>query len=235
VTPAKKSPFFNAIFWRYIRRSLRRQFGRILFCPVPLSTDRPTIYVANHHTWWDGFFAFALNEIHLNQELYLMMGAEQFQKFPFFRRLGVFSVDQSQQADVAAAFRYSVRILTKKTSTSLWIFPAGEMLVPGSPVRYRDGFARIARAAGAVQVVPVAFWTGFVKGQYPDVAMLFGSAIDCAEKSSEEIFEQGVAALEHVAGDLRRRMQQNSLEGFRPLLEGRDSVSQRYARFKGVE
>ena len=232
---AEKSPFFNALFWLYIRRLLGRQFGHIRYCPVPLLLERPTIFIANHHTWWDGFFAFALNELHLHQNLHLMMGAEQFEKFRFFRRLGVFSVDQSSPTDVAAAFRYSVRVLTRKTSPSLWIFPAGEMLPAGSSVHYRDGFARIARAAGDVQVVPVAFWTGFGEAQYPDVAMLFGQAFESAGRSAQEIFEQGTAELERLVRELYRRAVHNDLDDFKTLLQGRVSVSQHYARAKGFE
>lgn len=234
MTPAQKSNLFNALFWQYIRRLLRRQFGRILFRPSAIAHDRATLYVANHHTWWDGFFAFALNELYLHQDLHLMMGAEQFKRFRFFRRLGVFSVDQASQSDVASAFRYSIRVLREKQAPSLWIFPAGEMLPYGSAVRYRDGFARIARAAGAVQIVPVAFWTGLLDGQYPDVIMMLGTAFEAHGKSSEDIFAEGISALDRLSSELHGRVIRNDLAEFQTLMKGRASVSQRYARLTGA-
>ena len=235
MTPAQKSTLFNAIFWQYIKRLIRRQFGRILFQPSAIDTERATIYIANHHTWWDGFFAFALNELYLHQDLHLMMGAEQFERFRFFRRLGVFSVDQASRSDVAAAFRYSIRVLTETRSPSLWIFPAGEMLPYGADVRYRDGFARIAHAASAVQIVPVSFWTGLLDAQYPDVIMMLGTPFEPGGRSSEDIFAEGSLALGRLSHELHGKVLANDLAEFRMLLKGRASVSQRYARFKGVE
>ena len=235
MTPAQKSPLFNALFWRYIRRLLKRQFGRIIYRPCSFALDRPTIYIANHHTWWDGFFAFALNELHFHQRLHLMMGAEQFANFRFFRKLGVFSVDQADPSDVVSAFRYSVRILTQTKSPSLWIFPAGEMLPAGSPVHYRDGFARIARAATGVHIVPVAFWSGFTEGQYPDVVLEPGEAITCEGRSAEELFARGTSALDQLVARLERRIVEGDLGEFRVLLKGRSSVSHRFARFSGAQ
>lgn len=233
MTPAEKSPLFNALFWLYIRRLLRRQFSRVLFRPPEFAPDRPTLYIANHHTWWDGFFAFALNERFLHQELHLMMGAEQFEKFRFFRRLGVFSVDPSGASDSVAAFRYSVRVLRRRGAPSLWIFPAGEMLPYGSAVRYRDGFARIACAAGDVQIVPVVFRAAFAKEQYPDVAILFGPAFQSTGKTPEQVFALGCAELTRLANELDGRVASGNLDDFRLLLPGRTSVSQRFAAFRG--
>ncbi len=234
MTPARKSPVFNALFWGYIRRLLKRQFGQILFRPGSFPCDRPTLYIANHHTWWDGFFAFALNERILHQDLHLMMGAEQFSRFRFFRHLGVFSVDQGNPHDVAQAFRYSVRVLSEKRAPSLWIFPAGEMRPAGSDVRLREGFARIAHAAPGVQVVPVGIWTGFLGGQFPDCLLAFGDRTECDGRSAQEIFDLGVSGLHKVVASLSQGVQEGDLEDFHPLLHGRSSVSERYARLKGV-
>lgn len=233
MTPAEKSAPFNALFWLYIRRLLRRQFSRMLFRPCELALDRPTLYISNHHTWWDGFFAFALNERYLHQDLHLMMGAEQFEKFRFFRKLGVFSVDPSSPTDAAAAFRYSVRVLRRQGAPSLWIFPAGEMLPYGGEVRYRDGFARIACAAGDVQIVPVAFRATFLKEQHPDVAILFGPPLSCAGRTPEEVFALGCSELTRLAKDLDGRVARGELNDFQVLLPGRVSVSQRFAALRG--
>lgn len=233
MTAAEKSPLFNALFWLYIRRLLRRHFSRVIFRPLELALHRPTLYIANHHTWWDGFFAFALNERYLHQDLHLMMAAEQFEKFRFFRKLGVFSVDPASPPDAGAAFRYSVRVLRQKGAPSLWIFPAGEMLPYGSDVRYRDGFARIACAAGDVQIVPVAFRATFLKEQRPDVAILFGPPFDCSGKTAEQVFALGCSELTRIAKELDERVERGEFDDFRILVPGRSSVSQRFASLKG--
>ena len=233
MTPAEKSPLFNALFWLYIRGLLRRHFRRVVFRPVQFALDRPTLFIANHHTWWDGFFAFALNECYLRQELHLMMAAEQFENFRFFRKLGVFSVDPSSPSDAAAAFRYSVRVLRQKGAPSLWIFPAGEMLPYGSDVRYREGFARIACAAGEIQIVPVAFRATFLKEQRPDVAILFGPKFECAGKTPQQVFALGCSELTRLMKELDGLVVGGELDEFRLLVPGRRSVSQWFAAFRG--
>ncbi len=235
MTPAKKSPVFNTLFWRYIRSLLRRQFHSLRVRISRSEGGRPTLYIANHNTWWDGFFVFALNELLLQQDLYLMMGEEQFRKFSFFRRLGVFSIDLQSRSDIAAAFRYSVQLLQRHPRIALWIFPSGDMQPAGAPAAYKDGFARIAAAAGDVDVIPVAMRTLFVDAQHPDVFLAVGDPIRSLNRPADTIFSESIAELERLLGETDRRIQARDFAAFRMLLPGRSSVSTRYARLKGLE
>jgi len=145
----------------------------------------------------------------------------------------VFSVDPSSPSDAGAAFRYSVKVLRQKGAPSLWIFPAGEMVPYGSQVRYRDGFARIACAAGELQIVPVVFRAEFLKEQHPEVAIHFGPPFECSGKTPEQVFALGCSELTRLTKELDGRMARGELGDFRVLVPGRTSVSQRFAALRG--
>lgn len=235
MTEAEKSPLFNTLFWRYIFWSLKRHFHRILHNVPTYDASVPRLYIANHNTWWDGFFIYALNQRHLRDDIHLMMGEGQFQKFRFFRRLGVFSVRPDRISDVKAAFEYSLRVLKQSPRSSLWIFPSGEMVPYGAPVQYKDGFARIAARAQPLSVIPVAMRIEYVDHQYPDVFILGGEPIVCIDQRAEKIFENGTRSLRELIQRLDHRISQRDFSDFKPLLTGRSSVSDRYAKIKGVD
>ncbi|MBM4159518.1 MAG: hypothetical protein FJ217_00310 [Ignavibacteria bacterium] len=195
----------------------------------------PRLYIANHNTWWDGFFLYALNQRHLRDDIHLMMGEEQFQKFRFFRKLGVFSIRTDRIGDVKAAFEYSLRVLRQSHRSSLWIFPSGEMVPYGSPVQYKDGFARIAALAQPLNVIPVATRIEYIDNQYPDVFILGGEPILCVDQRAETIFKNGTRSLRELIQRLEHRISQRNFSDFRPLLTGRSSVSDRYAKIKGAD
>lgn len=232
MTKSEKSPFFDALFWRYIRRSLRRHFNSINVAfeePLP---EGPFLFIANHHTWWDGFFIYALNRLQLRHDVHVMMGEEQFRRFSFFQKLGVFSIRQSSLADVRAAFVYSVKVLHSSPRASLWIFPTGEMTPFGKEPSYKDGFARIAAQAGNASVVPVAFRIEYGKKQLPDAYILLGRAHDAATSDAATLFQESTRELDRLTAWLVQRVQRGEVGGMKTLLHGRLTVSDRYARFK---
>jgi 1-acyl-sn-glycerol-3-phosphate acyltransferase len=232
MTKSEKSPFFDAVFWRYIKRSLRRHFNslRVAFEePLP---EGPFLFIANHHTWWDGFFIYALNHLCLRHDVHVMMGEEQFRRFSFFRKLGVFSINQNSLADIRAAFVYSVEVLHSSPNASLWIFPTGEMTPYGKEPAYKDGFARIAAQAGNVSVVPVTFRIEYGEKQLPDVYVLFGRARAVTGSDSTSVFHESTHELDRLTARLAQRVQRGETGGMNTLLYGRLTVSDRYARFK---
>lgn len=232
MTKSDKSPLFDALFWRYILRLLRRHFNSVRVAfeePLP---EGPHLFFANHHTWWDGFFIYALNRLCLHSDVHVMMGEDQFRRFSFFRKLGVFSINPKSTSDLRAAFAYSIEILQSSPRASLWIFPSGEMTPFGSPVEYKDGFARIAVQAGGVSLVPAAFRVEYCEKQLPDVFILVGRAIRTDGKDSTAVFHESVQEMDRLVNRLAQRIQRRELGGMRTLVRGRSTVSDRYARFK---
>ena len=72
---ARHEAWAQVLFRHYVRRLLKKHFNNVHLIGEPprLDDELPLIIVANHSTWWDGFFVHLINERFLHRELYLMM------------------------------------------------------------------------------------------------------------------------------------------------------------------
>ncbi len=154
---------------------MRRSFHavRLLGEPPDLPLDAPVVVVANHCTWWDGFFIYVLNRAVLHRRLYVMMLEEQLRKYRFFRRLGAFGISQGNPRGVRAALSYSAGVL-KETSNCLCIFPQGAMRrLHDRPLGFMRGLEAILRMhGGEASVLPVAMACEFLGYRRPEALFL---------------------------------------------------------------
>jgi 1-acyl-sn-glycerol-3-phosphate acyltransferase len=113
------------------------------------------VWAANHHSWWDGFVAFAvLREQH--RAAALLMDGENLSAFGFLRLAGVISAQRPRQA---------LQVL--RDGRVLVIFPEGELRPPGPVHAMARGAAWLGRLAPA-PVVPVAVRVISRGQQYPE-------------------------------------------------------------------
>ena len=92
--PAKESrPVIN-FFTTYTNFMLWRRFRDIhvqqLYLP---DSNSKTVYFMNHHYWWDGLLPLYLNENRFKQKARALMEDKQMREYPFFSRIGAFSID----------------------------------------------------------------------------------------------------------------------------------------------
>jgi len=177
---SSKSRFVNKIFSLYITRLLYKHFYRIHICGeeniYSLNNGFPTILYANHSNWWDGFVAYFLSSKRWKQDDYLMMDIEQMKKYPFFKYLGVFSVDRANPRDSMNTINYTVSLL-KETNRFLWIFPQGLMhLQDHRPIEFFSGITSLAEKIGSVNLQPVAIRYEFILEQRPEIFIRLGNA-----------------------------------------------------------
>ncbi len=168
-----------------------------------LPADRAVLLVANHGTWWDGFFVYLLNRLIFRRTLHLMMLEEQLRRYPFFRRVGAFGIRQGFPRDVVAALRYAARILASP-GNAVCIFPQG-VLAPGGirPLGFRRGIERILQIhGGAVTLLPVAIRCEFLGDRKPTAYLLPGESITVSADSFP-----GITALERRQEELLDRLQ----------------------------
>ncbi|MBK7160513.1 MAG: 1-acyl-sn-glycerol-3-phosphate acyltransferase [Ignavibacteria bacterium] len=91
---------------------LRKNFSRFLLIndfPV-ISEDKGLIITPNHFSWWDGFFIHYLMTKFSKRKAYLMMLEEQLVKYPFFKYLGVFSVNPASLSSVKQSLAFAEKI-----------------------------------------------------------------------------------------------------------------------------
>jgi hypothetical protein len=237
-TQASSSPNPAALwlFERYLRREVRRHFSAVHWTSAAaggLSPSVPTIFVANHTNWWDGFLAFLVTRA-LGLECRVLMEARHLARYRVFLRLGALPLCREQ---ARTAYRdLESAAIQLKPGVGLWIFPQGSRRPASEPVAGCErGVAHLVlRGPAPVRVCPVGFRYTFVGEQLPEAFVMVGeswspgvSGLDRAAvmRTIEEKLGDTVRALDALVGAER-------LEAFRPLAPGRLSINKRLDRVR---
>jgi 1-acyl-sn-glycerol-3-phosphate acyltransferase len=81
--------------------------------------------IANHISWWDGFWVEYLNQKIIHRKFYFMMLEEQLIKRWYFRYSGGYSIKQKSRS-VIESINYSIELL-KQPENLLLMFPQGKI------------------------------------------------------------------------------------------------------------
>jgi 1-acyl-sn-glycerol-3-phosphate acyltransferase len=235
---APPRPFAVWAFTHYFRSQFARYFTTVRWATLtdPARWDRavPTICVANHTNWWDGFLAFLLGH-ELGLTFHILMDAAELARYRPFRWIGVLPLRRrglrgayQDLAGAGACLRQGV---------GLWIFPQGERRPQGErPSRFARGAAHLAIAHGQpVRLLPFAFRYPFVSEQLPEAFALVGhprvfrpSPGDDRRALTGEIERDTLATLD----TLDRLLAEEAHDSFRTLVAGKLSVNKRMDRFR---
>ena len=144
---ANKSAIFEKIFAVYNRSLLKRRFHSFHISGLNYLFNKnpnvPLIIYCNHSSWWDGLVAFQIShKARLNS--YVMMEEKQLKDLFLFRRLGAFSVVREKPREAIQSIRYAAQLLKQDSTSTLWIFPQGEIL-PNDlrPLKFFNGLSKI--------------------------------------------------------------------------------------------
>lgn len=225
---ASKNKIFENLFSFYNTRLLKKHFYRIMLAGEENITARsaeiPSIIYANHSNWWDGLAAFYLSKKLWDIDAYVMMDIEQMQKYRFFKRIGAFSVNRNNPKEAMESVEYSVNLLGK-TNRVLWIFPQG-IIQPNDfrPIVFYNGISKIAKKLGEVSLIPVTFRYEFLMEQRPEIFISAGKAkifnsLDDAKVLTEFLNNE----LLHELEELKNKIINSELDGFKMVLQGRQS------------
>ncbi len=114
-------PFFKF----YSGWIIRRHFGQIEFTGKFEDRNLPVLLLANHFSWWDGFFALFLNKDIFRRKFHFMMLEEQLRKFPYFNASGGFSVRKGTRSALES-INYTAELLKDQNNLVL-LFPQGKI------------------------------------------------------------------------------------------------------------
>ena len=217
-----------------IRWKLRGGFHRVLaqgLDRLRIDLDRDssgTLFLANHSCWWDLFMVHLLNES-IPVDGYGMMEHFNLVRFGFFRRIGAFSVDRTEPAIVRASLDYAVGLL-RRPRAGVWIFPQGKIETNDArPLAFQPGIRALVRRAGRVRVVPVAFRYDFWQDERPEALVRFGEPAWVDRPDLPTLIPTFERRLTGELDALRADSIAQRLEAFGPLVEGKASISERYA------
>ena len=235
--PARKNRLVEAAIYRtLVRPSLRRAFHRVAIS-APHGEDwstLPTIFYANHVSWWDGYMAFFLTDERWHVEGYLMMEEPQLRRYRFFQRCGCFSVDRHDPREGMRSVAYAAQLLQDRPGRVMWIFPQGE-IVPNDrrPLVTYAGAAHVARRAAPVRCVPVALRFEFFGEQRPEALIRLGPPHIVDNASAKTLHAEMDRRLLHEVDGLRADVLSGAAASYQTALAGRSSINVLWDRVRG--
>jgi 1-acyl-sn-glycerol-3-phosphate acyltransferase len=155
-----------------------------------------TVYYLNHNSWWDGLIPLLLNECVFRQRARALMEDKQMRQYPFFNRLGAFSINLDHAGAALRSMRYAVATL-QRDHASLFIYPEGEIKPAGTPLRFKKGLSWLHGRLPGVDFVPIAIHIHTRRYDKPELLLHAGPALSIPEDadidSKNQLFEQQLA------------------------------------------
>lgn len=225
---ADKRKGFTKAYSIYNRWLLRRHFQQIhLDHSGRMLEGRPTLFIANHSNWWDALLVLQLNKEVLKRDMYAMMLQKELEKFPFFRKLGGFSINPNSIADVQRSLRYSIELLSEASDRALWLFPQGAIQHQEiRPIRLMSGLGAMVERMYDLQVVPVLFYYSYDEERKPSVYIRITDALvldeECRKRKIATRIAQG--ALQTRLDQLREEVISRQTKNFQLWMKGYPKV-----------
>lgn len=125
VLKARHHFFIYPFFKWYAGWIIHRHFGLVELKQQFDDRDLPVLLLANHVSWWDGFFAMFLNVKILRRKFHFMMLEEQLKKFSFFNQTGGYSI-RKKSRETIESINYTAELLRERENMVL-LFPQGKI------------------------------------------------------------------------------------------------------------
>ncbi|WP_058305858.1 lysophospholipid acyltransferase family protein [Gracilibacillus massiliensis] len=172
---AKKDHRFEKIFYYYQQYYLIPKHFSLVSSKGELDEEQhlPTIYIANHSSWWDGLLLFQLTQKTSMEDHYIMMTEEGLKQYRFFRKLGAYSVRRDHPKDLIQSLRYTQTLL--EHGKKVWLFPQGSIQHQHIPdYQFMRGIGLLLSMFDQVMIKPVTFHYYFHERQKPIAAIDIG-------------------------------------------------------------
>ena len=160
-------PFFRF----YAGWIIHRHFGRVELKNEFYDRDLPVLLLANHFSWWDGFFAMYLNVNILKRKFHFMMLEEQLKKFSFFNKTGGYSIRKKSRS-IIESIDYTAELLSNKQNMVI-LFPQGKIeSIYTRNFQFESGIERILGKIGnEIQIVFMVNLVDYFSNRKPGLFM----------------------------------------------------------------
>ncbi len=233
--PPEISQTLVRVFGRYTDGYLRRHFHsvRLLANSAPrVCEGLPLAIYLNHSSWWDPLVClFAARRFFPTRASYGPIDGAALQRYRFFRRLGLFGVDNGTAAG-ARQFLETASAILQGEKNALWITPEGRFSdFHARPVQLERGLSHVTRRVRRAAFMPLAVQYVYWEERLPEILLAFGEPIIFESNQSLSIldttrlFESGLTS---VQDHLASASQQRRSEDWKTLLTGRAGTALLY-------
>ncbi len=202
--PADESPLYLLFFGLTAQILFRFHFHQVLIANRYRGYhNRRTLYYANHTSWWDGLIPLLLNRKIFRQRARALMEDKQMRRYPFFRKLGAFSVNLSDKRSLPSTLSQSLDTL-KREKGALYLYPEGEIRPFSSQdLTFEKGLAWILKRCdpALVDTVPVSIYMHTAFSSRPQLNIHIGEPVPYSPEM--EISELNRMLEERLCNDLQ--------------------------------
>lgn len=228
---ADKKTAFESLFYQYNKWLLKRSFHSIMLSRQSAALPQEgSIVLLNHSSWWDPLVLFYCNQAIWKKDAVAMMGIEGLQRFPFFRRLGAFSVDPRSSKSVMESLNYSAAQL--ENNKHVFLFPQGEESpLEKRPLQFFSGAGYLKQKVPTAPVVNVSYYHGLFHHQLPEWFVHVSSPLQGETDWNRKIW---TGAMENYATKELDTLRDWVLHGgeFQTILQGRAGIGQNWEKLK---
>ena len=202
------SPLVLRFFRRVVQRYFRRHFRAVQAqYPERLRDLRgPAIIFGNHSSWWDPMLLVLLGHLLLpERKHYAPMDMGALDRYPIFRKLGIFPVEMASPRGAAQFLRTSTAILEE--GGVLWLTPQGRFAdVREFPLAFKPGLAALALRKPEIPLIPMAIEYTFWDERLPETLVHFAKPMQVTANAStasatrelETALGEAMLALQHA-------------------------------------
>jgi 1-acyl-sn-glycerol-3-phosphate acyltransferase len=171
ILKARHNFFIYPFFKWYAGWIIHRHFGHVRINGIFEDQKLPVLLLANHVSWWDGFWAMYLNVNVFRRKFHFMMLEEQLRKFRFFNYTGGFSVQKNAKS-LVDSLNYTSGLLGDNQNMVL-VFPQGKIeSMHQQHFKFEKGIERILNGkAGKVQIVMMVNLVDYFSSRKPGTDM----------------------------------------------------------------
>ncbi len=115
------SPAFKLL----TRFLIKKHFDKVYVEGSYEDTGHPILLIANHSSWWDGFWIMYLNLTDMHRKVYFMMLEKELQKYWFFKYTGGYPIKKKTR-NTLETINYTLNLL-KERKNMVFMFPQGKL------------------------------------------------------------------------------------------------------------
>ncbi|MCA1063028.1 lysophospholipid acyltransferase family protein [Rossellomorea sp. AcN35-11] len=219
----RKSPGFQHILSHYLTYQLKKHFYRIWIDDQRKEGNASSghLVLANHSSWWDGLMVFYLNDKVIKEDSYAMMSEQGMEDFPFFRKIGAFSVNPESPKDLVKSLKYAEKCLQEKKT--VWIFPQGrEEHLEKRPLSFMSGPGFLIERNSEIKITMVTFYYTFRHDQRPELFIQISeTAVDATQQHSRKVLTDYLrTVMENRLENIKSDIIHGDISAYHLLLKG---------------
>lgn len=200
---AKHHPMVYLFFKLYTRFKMKHNFNSVKIVGNVETENNAVLLIANHISWWDGFWSLYLSQHVFKKKYHFMMLEPELRKRWIFSYSGGFSIAHGAKS-IIESLSYASSLLTDKNNLVL-MFPQGKLhSMYHDEFKFQQGVERIISKSPKAKIVFLGTLVDYFEHPKPDLYFYLkeynavGDSFQKIEKSYREFFKQCVDTQKNI-------------------------------------